>query len=866
MSETKFGTRVGRWTIDSLIGQGGMGSVYLGIDKDTGEKVAIKEIKPEFITNKTSDVLVRLRREGEALRRLNHPNIVKMYEIVETDNAYSIILEYVGGGSLRNLMQKQPQMPLEHTLKIALELADALSRAHHLKIIHRDLKPANVLLADDGTPRLTDFGLVSMEEQPHLTQSGTVVGTYAYLSPEALQEAEPDFKRDIWAFGVMLFELLAGRLPFDGNSAPTVILSIMQNDLPDIAELRPSLPPRLIALVQHMLQKDPELRISSARRVGVELEEIIGVLDSGTYAALDSELKKNPGRFATPLPSSMDTISGDVGVMPTPSATPKDLDTFLTPSQPAPATDPQPTAIETPKRNRTWVGLGVIGLLVVAAVMVFAFIANNGDETADVAEVPEIIEVPPVAADEFLVLVAHLEPLEDERPVDRFIFDDLIENIELSSSATRIRIVEYPAVIRSSEEADEVAAVNQAPLVIWGNYAEDLLEVEFQLNFFTEPQISLDFLYEAGNVRLRMEDERSASLAPQILIGYGIWHTFRGDPFELARALLAMDDLSATPAETASSTVATRTYDALLNWLINPEMSVELMDIALRQSPGNPILYNTRGTSYQRIGDDARGFQDFNSSLRLSNEEWSLAYITLAQYFAQVGDTQGALDAATAAVELAPDQWLPWGLQGSYEYLLGNYEAAEVATSRALELDPPSSFPYLIATNLAIRKGELARVTELMDTIVTGFPDPRLENRMIETFTGGDEETGNNTQLSLLTSAFTNLTLGQSAAALEDIESALQLEGEIVELYLLQGVAYCIESDFVAAAEAFTQGIEREPDFTVFYLLRSDAYRKQGGKDAEAFADFVAATETPGWANFQDVLEESANLGCADFL
>jgi tRNA A-37 threonylcarbamoyl transferase component Bud32 len=155
-----------------MLAVGGHGEVYLGQDQLTEKPVVIKRLKPELMTQ-NPDFVTRFVREGEILRQLNHPNVVQMLAAYEKNGEYYIVMEHVPGGSLRDLLDKSPQLPSEQVLAIGLELADALSRAHHLNVIHRDIKPDNVLLADDGTPRLTDFGMARLlrDEYP-LTQPG----------------------------------------------------------------------------------------------------------------------------------------------------------------------------------------------------------------------------------------------------------------------------------------------------------------------------------------------------------------------------------------------------------------------------------------------------------------------------------------------------------------------------------------------------------------------------------------------------------------------------------------------------------------------------------------------------------------------
>jgi tetratricopeptide (TPR) repeat protein len=273
-----------------LLGRGGMGEVYRAADTQTGETVAVKVLNPEILVYDPS-LLDRFIREGEALRKLNHPNIVHMVSAVEEQGQHYLVMEFVEGGSLRDLLTTTGCLPSNDVAKIALEVADALTRAHHLGIIHRDLKPANVLLAEDGTPRLADFGIAHIQDGSHLTQSGVLIGTVDYLSPEICQGASPSELSDIWAFGVMLFEMLSGKLPFKGKSLTAKITAIVNQPLPDLSQLAPKTPDTLVDLVYRMLEKDPQQRIPSVRLVGTELEGILKErkrTDSGATAALPS--------------------------------------------------------------------------------------------------------------------------------------------------------------------------------------------------------------------------------------------------------------------------------------------------------------------------------------------------------------------------------------------------------------------------------------------------------------------------------------------------------------------------------------------------------------------------------------------------
>ncbi len=266
-----------------LVGSGGMGTVYKGWDTRTGQAVAIKSLKPEYVAA-NPNLVARFVREGKALRQLHHPNIVSMVAAVKETGRHYLVMEYVAGGTLQELLAARGPLPSLRTVEIALDLADALTRAHRLGIIHRDLKPANALMAEDGTPRLTDFGLAYLADGSRLTQSGVTIGTVAYLSPEACEGKVLDERADIWAFGVVLYEMLSGELPFTGQTLGAQLTNILTQPAPALAELRPDVPDALAKLVHRMLEKGHQQRIPSVRLVGAELEAILKGRGSATLS------------------------------------------------------------------------------------------------------------------------------------------------------------------------------------------------------------------------------------------------------------------------------------------------------------------------------------------------------------------------------------------------------------------------------------------------------------------------------------------------------------------------------------------------------------------------------------------------------
>lgn len=258
-----------RYKIISQLGEGGMGEVYLASDSKTGSQVAVKILARQLTAN--PEALERFKREGETLRQLDHPNIVKFIDAFEHDKQYIIVMEYLSGGSLHDLI-KQGVLPIDRARQIALELCDALIRAHHLNITHRDIKPENVLLTSDGKPKLADFGVARLNEGTRMTRTGTQVGTPYYMAPEAWEGKQLDAQADIWSLGVMLFEMLTGQVPFGGDTGAAVMNKVLTTQAPDISKLRSNVSPGLTKVVRGMLIRDKTKRYKSMRQVAADLE------------------------------------------------------------------------------------------------------------------------------------------------------------------------------------------------------------------------------------------------------------------------------------------------------------------------------------------------------------------------------------------------------------------------------------------------------------------------------------------------------------------------------------------------------------------------------------------------------------------
>lgn len=307
----------GRYQLEAQIGQGGMGIVHRAVDTRTGNIVAIKQLRRD-VTSARPELIERFLREAEALRDLNHPNIVRALDTIVDGKEHFIVMDYVKGRDLREYLQQYGRLPVVQTVRIGLEVADALTRAHYLKIVHRDLKPANILLTDDGVPRLTDFGVAYFAGNERITDVSVALGTPHYMAPELLRGDPPDYRADIWSLGVILFELLTGSHPFHGDSITELLMNIIASDPPDLETIREDVPVALADLIYRMLIKDREARIPSIRLVGAELEPILQLLnpDGGRITPLSLPTPW-PGPAETP-PDSQRAVRNNLPAMPVP--------------------------------------------------------------------------------------------------------------------------------------------------------------------------------------------------------------------------------------------------------------------------------------------------------------------------------------------------------------------------------------------------------------------------------------------------------------------------------------------------------------------------------------------------------------------
>jgi eukaryotic-like serine/threonine-protein kinase len=251
-----IGKRIsGRYKIMDMIGGGGMANVYLAHDMILDRDVAVKMLRLDFAND--DEFIRRFHREAQSATSLAHPNIVSIYDVGEEDGLYYIVMEYVDGQTLKQYIQQHAPVPVDEALEIMQQLTSAISHAHHNHIVHRDIKPHNILIDPNGTVKITDFGIAMALSATSITQTNSVLGSVHYLSPEQARGGMANKKSDIYSIGIVMFELLTGRLPFSGESAVSIALKHLQSETPSLKRWNPQIPQSVENIVLKATAKDP---------------------------------------------------------------------------------------------------------------------------------------------------------------------------------------------------------------------------------------------------------------------------------------------------------------------------------------------------------------------------------------------------------------------------------------------------------------------------------------------------------------------------------------------------------------------------------------------------------------------------------
>lgn len=285
----------GRYQIIRTIGEGGMANVYLAYDTILEREVAVKILRGDLSSDEK--FIKRFQREAKAASSLNHPNIVEMYDVGEDEGNYFIVMEYVNGKTLKSLIKKRGALSLSEVIDIMLQLTSGIACAHESYIIHRDIKPQNVMILEDGRVKITDFGIAVALKSNELTQTNSVMGSVHYLPPEQANGSGATVKSDIYSLGILMYELLTGKLPFKGDNAVEIAIKQMKDRLPSITAQNPNIPQSVENVVLRACAKNPKNRYASALEMHEDLKTVLSEERKNeqklVYEYPDSELMDN---------------------------------------------------------------------------------------------------------------------------------------------------------------------------------------------------------------------------------------------------------------------------------------------------------------------------------------------------------------------------------------------------------------------------------------------------------------------------------------------------------------------------------------------------------------------------------------------
>jgi eukaryotic-like serine/threonine-protein kinase len=383
--------RVGRYEITELLGQGGMGTVYRAFDPLLTRVVAVKVISTQLSTQ--PELRERFFREARAAAQLDHPNIITVYDLGEQDGTPYLAMQFLEGQDLEQRMRAPEGMTLGAKLEVALAIATGLAHAHASGVVHRDVKPANVFITTDGQVKILDFGLARLVTS-ELTRSNMMVGTVNYMAPEQLRSEKTDHRADIFSLGVVLYELVGGRKPFQAESFASTMYKILEETPDPLEHLVPDLPPRLIAVVDRAMAKSPDDRYQFMADLVRDLDEAYAPLrgapglagsqlGSALRLALGARPKSNPSLL--PADSDAPTVVG-----PPPTEAVRSLPASPSPSvgQPPEPGSPQPAA----RPGVSWRPIAAAGAALAVVLLLFVVLRKPASPPAAPADAPHPTE------------------------------------------------------------------------------------------------------------------------------------------------------------------------------------------------------------------------------------------------------------------------------------------------------------------------------------------------------------------------------------------------------------------------------------------------------------------------------------------
>ncbi len=627
----------GRYRILELVGVGGMGVVYRALDEQLGVEVAVKTLRGELAPDEA--LLDRFRKELILARQVSHRNVVRIHDIGHDGPLHFLSMDFVPGRSLREVLEQEGPMPPERALAIGRQLAEALDTAHREGVVHRDLKPANVLIGDGDRAYVTDFGVARSLRSAGLTRPGSVIGTLDYLSPEQAKGEEVDGRSDLYALGLLLFEMLSGKLPFAGGTDTEVLAQRLAAQPRDLTELGVAAPRGLRAVLKRLLARDPADRYQTAG-------ELLADLDRGITGLRPALRLPRRGRWAAAAALVLVALAAAGWLawrrgLDRPDGAP--AATAASPAKPRHAVAVLPLADQTGRPDLAWAGTGL-------AEMLAAALAESPElrvvDSARVLSTLADLKLPagPLPA-------AQLRQLADLLDADRLVTGSLRAVGGRVRADLRLVAADLPDL-----PSEQVAAER--------GRAEEVLDLVAELGRALRARLTVEPVPEASEV---------ASAVPAAAAAYaeGVGHLLRGEPLKAAPVLERAT--AADPAFAAAWVRLAHTQQALGH--DDRALAAVRQALGRLQGSRSRLASEARALEARMAGDPERA-RRLQEELVARYPNDLEARVALAEARAEEGELAPAAAELRRVVALDPDHPRAWYLLGKYSIMTGQSRAA----------------------------------------------------------------------------------------------------------------------------------------------------------------------------------------------
>jgi len=775
------GKIVSHFEILDRLGSGGMGVVYKARDLKLGRTVALKFL-PSSLAGDERD-RQRFQREAQAASSLNHPNICTIHEIGEDgEGQLFLCMALCEGETLKARLQRGP-LPLEEALDVAIQIASGLARAHQAGIVHRDIKPANVMVNDRRDVKILDFGLAQMTGETRLTRAGSAIGTVAYMSPEQARGLEVDHRSDLWSLGVVLYEMLTGRLPFSGGSDVAILNAIATQDPEPLTRVKPDLPHQLDRILARLLAKDPAARFSSAAAVEQELRRLRPGMDS----QVETDVLVLPVRRTG---SRRRFILASVGILGFAALAALSIPKLMRDDEVSQrvrnlAVLPFENLTGDPARNYFGEGLssvlisqlsGIPGLNVVSRSEASSYKGKGARQIAKELGVQEVLEGEVMAAGDRVCVAANL--VDGETGVVIWSSGSLQGNCgEVLGLQDRL-VRQVVQALSLPLSAAKRQSLSQGPTGSLAAY-----------DFYLRARSMLDDIDHP-------EDLDSAC--------------------ELFRKALELDpDFALAHAGLAEALIATYRRDR------DPSVLAEARRRAQRAvaiDPNLPAAHIALAKVDWNTGRRAQSILELRRLVAL-HPELDAAYLELAISYEEAGDLSKAEITLRQAIDIRPDYWSLWNYLGGLLQNQGDYADARKAYQKAIETAPSDlSWPTQNLAAMETQQGNFAAAIEMYERIPRPIRNPGLAGNIGVAY----------------------FSAGRLGEAEEYFRLSLRLQPNhhlwhrnLADLLRRRGDAEEARGEYLAAAQLVGKELEANPGQTNLQLRRA-LYLAEAGSCGEA--------------------------------